>query len=83
MRRFFFLLLLLFVVAAGAFGFVLLVPAGPHTETFVDINPGMSTSQIAAQLRQQGIIRSKDVFLALYVARGRTLKAGNIASITR
>lgn len=76
MRRFFFLLLLLLVVAAGAVGFVLLVPFGPHTETFVDINPGMSTSQIAAQLKQQGIIRSKDVFLALYVARGRTLKAG-------
>jgi len=75
-RRFFFLLLLLLVVAAGAVGFVLLVPFGPHTETFVDINPGMSTSQIAAQLKQQGIIRSKDVFLALYVARGRTLKAG-------
>jgi len=75
-RRFFFLLLLLLVVALGALAFVLLVPFGPHTETFVDINPGMSTSQIAAQLRQQGIIRSKDIFLALYVARGRTLKAG-------
>lgn len=63
-------------MAAAAVGLMLVVPAGPHQETFVDINPGMSTAQIAAQLKQQGIIRSKDVFLALYVVRGRTLKAG-------
>lgn len=36
----------------------------------------MSTMQIASQLKQQGIIRSKDGFLGLYALRGRTLKAG-------
>jgi UPF0755 protein len=76
LRRLFFLIFLALLVAAGAVAFALLVPAGPRTETFVDISPGMSTSQIAAQLKQQGIIWSKDVFLGLYVARGRTLKAG-------
>jgi UPF0755 protein len=76
LRRFFLLVLLAFVVAAGAVAFALLVPAGPRTETFVDINPGMSSMQIAAQLKQQGIIWSKDVFLGLYAVRGRTLKAG-------
>ena len=76
LRRFFLLVLLAFLVAAGAVAFALLVPAGPRTETFVDINPGMSSMQIAAQLKQQGIIWSKDVFLGLYAVRGRTLKAG-------
>jgi UPF0755 protein len=75
-RGFFIFLLVLLLIVGGAVGFALLVPVGPHTETFVDINPGMSTAQIAAQLKQQGIIRSKDVFLALYVVRNRTLKAG-------
>jgi UPF0755 protein len=76
LRRLFLLLVLALLVAAGAIAFALLVPAGPRTETFVDINPGMSTMQIATQLKQQGIIWSKDVFLGLYALRGRTLKAG-------
>lgn len=63
-------------MAAGAIAFALLVPAGPHAETFVDISPGMSASQIAGALKQHGIIRSRDVFLALYLAKGKTLKAG-------
>lgn len=76
MRRFFLLLMLLVLVAVGAVAFALLVPAGPRTAKLVDINPGMSTRQIAAALKQQGIIRSQDVFLGLYLVRGRTLKAG-------
>ncbi|MGC2621169.1 MAG: endolytic transglycosylase MltG [Acidobacteriaceae bacterium] len=76
LRRFFLFVVFVLVFAAGAVAFALLVPAGPRTETFVDINPGMSTMQIASQLKQQGIIWSRDVFVGLYVARGRTLKAG-------
>ncbi|HEY6448941.1 MAG TPA: endolytic transglycosylase MltG [Acidobacteriaceae bacterium] len=76
LRRFLLLLVLLVLAAVGVAAFALLVPAGPRTETFVDISPGMSTMQIAGQLKQQGIIRSKDAFLGLYVIRGRTLKAG-------
>lgn len=75
-RRFFLLVLLALLGLAGFVGFALMVPAGPRTETFVDVNPGMSSSQIAGQLKQQGIIRSRDVFLGLYLARGGTLKAG-------
>lgn len=63
-------------MVAGAVAFAVLVPAGPQTETFVDINPGMSVHQIATQLKQQGIIRSEYAFLGLYFERGRTLKAG-------
>ncbi len=57
MRRFLLLLFLVVVVAAGALAYALLAPAGPREETFVDISPGMSSTQIAAELKQQGIIQ--------------------------
>ena len=76
MRRLFLLLAGAILAGGGCVAFLLLVPAGPRTETFVDIAPGMSTMQIAAELKSQGMIRSKDVFLGLYAVRGRTLKAG-------
>lgn len=76
LRRFFLVFVLLVLAAIGAVAFALLVPAGPRTAKLVDINPGMTTTQIAGVLKQQGIIRSRDVFLGLYLVRGRTLKAG-------
>lgn len=76
MRRFLLLLFLVALVAAGAAAWALLVPFGPSTATFVDIHPGTPTAQIARQLRQHGIIRSRYVFLGLYLAKGGTLKAG-------
>lgn len=76
MRRFFLLLLLTVVVVAGVAAYAILVPAGPRSETFVDILPGTPSKGIAAQLKQQGIIRSEYAFLALRVVRGGTLKAG-------
>jgi UPF0755 protein len=75
-RRLFFLVVLAALVAAGAIAFALLVPAGPQTATYVDILPGTPSAEIAGQLKQQGIIRSKYVFLGLRLARGGTLKAG-------
>lgn len=76
MRRFFLFLLLIAVVTAGVVACALLLPAGPRTETFVDIVPGMSSTQIASQLKQNGIIRSRYVFIALHEWKGGTLKAG-------
>ncbi|MGA7887776.1 MAG: endolytic transglycosylase MltG [Acidobacteriaceae bacterium] len=76
MRRFFFLLVLAALVAAGAVAFTLLVPAGPQSPTLVNIAPGTSTSRIAAELKDQGLIRSQYVFVALALGQGRTLKAG-------
>jgi peptidoglycan lytic transglycosylase G len=75
-RRFFFLIVLAALVAAGAIAAALLVPAGPETATYVDILPGTPSAQIAGQLKQQGIIRSKYAFLGLRLVRGGTLKAG-------
>lgn len=76
MRRLFLLLFLVVLVAAGAVAWALLVPAGPQTETFVDILPGTPTSRIARQLKDAGIIRSRYVFLGLREWKGGTLKAG-------
>ncbi len=76
MRRLFFLILLVVLAAAGAVAYALLMPAGPRTETFVDILPGTSSTEIAEQLKQQEIIRSEYIFVALRVVKGGTLKAG-------
>ncbi|WP_446745021.1 endolytic transglycosylase MltG [Silvibacterium acidisoli] len=73
MRRLF--LLLVFVVIAWV-GFSVFVPAGPTTETFVEIPTGTPGIRIAALLKQQGIIRSKDLFEAMHLIKGGTLKAG-------
>lgn len=76
LRRFFLLVVLAVLAAAGAVAFVLLVPAGPQTPILVDIAPGTSTLRIAGALRERGLIRSRYVFVALALAQGRTLKAG-------
>ena len=73
MKRLIFLLVL---AAIACIGYVLMVPAGPTTETFVEIVPGTTTMQIAAQLKHQGLIRSKYAFEVERLARGGTLKAG-------
>jgi len=72
-RRLLFFLVLV-VVAWGAYA--VLAPIGPTKETFVEILPGTPTMQIADQLKQQGLIRSKYAFEAERLAKGGTLKAG-------
>lgn len=52
------------------------MPAGPTTEIFVEIPAGTPGIQIAALLKQQGMIRSKDLFEAMHLIKGGTLKAG-------
>ena len=75
MKFFAALLLLLLVLAAGV-GFVVYVPYGPSSESFVDIPSGSGTHSIAARLRQGGVIRSESAFYALRLVKGGTLKAG-------
>jgi UPF0755 protein len=72
-KRLFFLLLL---AVAGWIAFSLLVPVGPESETFLDISPGTPSMRIAAQLKQHGLIRSQDIFEAVHLIKGGTLKAG-------
>jgi len=73
--------LVLGVLAAAVVGFLLLVPYGPSTETFVEIAPGTGTAGIARQLQKAGAIRSALAFEAVKEWRtvsgsAGTLKAG-------
>jgi UPF0755 protein len=75
------LMLLLVLLALCAGGYLLLAPATPGrpghgTEVFIDIAPGTGTRGIATQLKRAGVIRSRYAFLALRMAKGGTLQAG-------
>jgi len=70
------LIFLLFLAAVAWIAYVVLAPAGPTRETFVEISPGTSTMQIATQLKQHGLIRSKYAFEVERLAKGGILKAG-------
>ncbi|HVJ08829.1 MAG TPA: endolytic transglycosylase MltG [Acidisarcina sp.] len=73
MRRFF--LLVILAALAGA-AYLLLAPAGPTHETFVDFPPGTSVRQMGALLEEHGIIRSRYAFQVVRLAERGTLKAG-------
>jgi len=75
----FMLTVLLLVCAGGAAAWLLMLPFGPTTETFVEIAPGSSTPQIARQLAAAGVVQSPYVFeLVRRIKRGQrgSLKAG-------
>ena len=64
------------MIAAGVAGFLVMVPYGPSTETFVDIAVGTSTRGMGQKLAAAGVIRSEYAFdLVRVIKRGR-LKAG-------
>jgi UPF0755 protein len=69
------LFLLVVLALAGAAWFVFL-PAGPATETFVEIAPGSSSTQIGIQLERSGVIRSRYGFDVVRVWKRGVLKAG-------
>ena len=52
------------------------MPFGPHTEVFVDVEPGSSTPRIAQQLEEAGVIRSQYAFDLLRWLKKGTLRAG-------
>jgi len=68
--------LLLVVLAAAAAAWLILLPAGPRKETFVEIAPGSSSNQIAAQLEHAGIVRSRYAFDLFRLWKRGSLKAG-------
>ena len=74
MRRFLLLLLLLLALGTGAW--FLFAPAGPHLETFVQIAPGTTSKQMAQQLEERGIIRSRYAFDIVRTLKHGRLKAG-------
>jgi UPF0755 protein len=70
---FFFLVILAGGAAAAWYVFL---PAGPQNELFVEITPGSSSTQIATQLEQAGVIRSRLAFDLVRLWKHGTLKAG-------
>jgi UPF0755 protein len=73
-----FLLLLLFLAAAGAgaAAWFVFLPAGPSSETFVEIAPGSGSRTIGAELERTGIVRSRYGFDAVRLWKHGSLKAG-------
>ncbi|MEO8736965.1 MAG: endolytic transglycosylase MltG [Edaphobacter sp.] len=69
-------LLLMILLAAAVAGYVIYIPFGPNTETFVDIAPHTATPAIATQLEKSGVIRSRYGFDLLHLIKHGTLKAG-------
>jgi UPF0755 protein len=61
-------------VLGAAWFFVL--PAGPDQETFVEIAPGSSSSQIAAELQSAHVIRNRYAFELVRLWKRGRLKAG-------
>jgi UPF0755 protein len=57
-------------------GCLVYLPSGPEKEIFVDIPPGSSTGQIARQLEQAGVVRTRYAFDLVRVWKRGTLKAG-------
>jgi UPF0755 protein len=74
--RFLVTVFLLALVAAGAGAWLILSPFGPSTETFVEVEPGSSTTRIASQLETGGIVRSHYAFDLLRLWKRGTLRAG-------
>jgi len=66
----------LLAIAVLCAAWFVVLPAGPDTETFVEIAPGSSTSQIASDLQQAHVIRNRYAFELVRVLKRGRLKAG-------
>lgn len=77
MRKFLLLLLALFCIFAAAYAaFLVEAPLAPASATLLDIPSGATSRNIAQNLQQKGIIRSRFAFLLLHYLQRGTLKAG-------
>jgi len=76
-RKLFAIIFLLLLAVAGWLAFGLLVPVTPHGQTFVMLRPGYSTRRIARELKNAGVIRSRDAFVLWHAFHKKpSLKAG-------
>ena len=72
----FFGLFLLIALCAGGVAWFVFLPAGPAGETFVEILPGSSSTQIGVQLEKAGVVRSRYGFDLVRIWKRGVLKAG-------
>jgi len=76
-RKFFAFVFFVLLAVAGWLAFGLLVPAVPPGPTFVMLRPGYSTRRIARELKNAGVIRSRDAFVLWHAFHKKpSLKAG-------
>jgi len=76
-RKIVWLIVIVAIGGAGWLAWALLMPVKPSGETFVMLRPGYSTRRIATELKNAGVIRSKEAFVLWhYYHHGRSLKAG-------
>jgi UPF0755 protein len=76
-RKLLWLILIAAVVAGGWFAWAIVTPVAPAGQTFVMLRPGYSTRRIATELKNAGVIRSREAFILWhYYHHGRSLKAG-------
>lgn len=64
------------IALIGAATWYIFTPSGPNQEVFVEIAPGSTSRQIAAQLQSAGVIRSRYAFEAVRLWKHGSLKAG-------
>jgi UPF0755 protein len=76
--KFLLTLLLLLLIGAAATAYIVYIPYGPASETFVDIVPGTGTEDIAAQMQHSGIVRSQYGFDLLRLVKGLKGNAGSL-----
>ena len=70
------LLFFVLLIAAAGVAWLVFMPFGPSSETFVELEKGSSTLQMGRQLEAAGVVRSQFAFdLVRWWKRG-TLKAG-------
>ena len=69
-------LLLVLIVALGATAWLVVLPFGPATATFVEVAPGSSAVRIGRQLESAGVVRSRFAFYLVRWWKKGTLQAG-------
>ena len=68
-------LVMLFGAAAGA-SWLIFVPFGPASETFVELTPGSSSARMGEQLEAAGVVRSRYAFDLMRLLKRGTIRAG-------
>lgn len=77
MRKLLAIFVLLLLAVAGWLAFNIYVPVTPSGQTFVMLRPGYSTRRIARELKNAGVIRSRDAFVLWHAFHKKSsLKAG-------
>lgn len=68
--------LLLLLCGVAAVVWLVAMPYGPQTETFIEVASGSSSMHIASQLESAGVVRNRYLFDLMRLGKRGTLRAG-------